>query len=221
MMDYLGDSLVEDTRVDVMVSKPATSRFISEADRRLLLISAAETVFLAKGYVDTTMADIAAEAGMSKKTIYQVFASKAELFDALLLERLLALPTLSETSDATVPETLRSLLMGFGRALLEPRQISLTRLLIANIASVPQANAIVTRRCLDIKTAISQWLGVQVERGVFQIPDLMLATETLFGLAFASLQTELLLALRDTPTEEELARNVDWTVSIFMREFAR
>lgn len=221
MMDYLGDSLAEDTRIDVIVSKPAASRFISGSDRRRVLISAAEAVFLAKGYVDTTMADIAAKAGMSKKTMYQVFVSKAELFDALLLERLLALPTLAETSDAAVPEMLRSMLMDLGRALLDPRQITLTRLLIANIASVPQANAIVTRRSLDIKTAISQWLGIQVERGLFQIPDLILATETLFGLAFASLQTELLLSLRDTPTEEELARNVDWTVGIFMREFAR
>ncbi|MCB8882300.1 TetR/AcrR family transcriptional regulator [Acidisoma cellulosilytica] len=221
MMDYLGDVFPDATPMEEISTKPTSARSISETDRRLLLIAAAETVFLAKGYVATTMADIATAASMSKKTIYQIFDSKADLFDALMIERLVALPTTSVPSDEAAPDALRSMLMAFGRVLLSPRQVTLTRLILANIASVPQANEVVTRRLNDTKTGMSSWLAAQVDRGIFQIADLTLATETLFSLAFASLQTELLLALRETPTEQDLARHVDWSVGVFMREFAR
>ena len=221
MMDYLGDAFLDATPVEDVVFKAPIPRFISDADRRQLLIAAAEKVFLAKGYIATTMADIAAAAGMSKKTIYQIFDSKAELFDALMLEGLAALPPVPTPGDEHVAEALRGVLMSFGRVMLSPRQISLTRLTLANVASVPQVNNAVTRRCLDLKTGMSDWLAIQIERGAFQITDLTLATETLFNLAFASLRAELLLALRDTPTEDELAQRVDWSIGIFMREFAR
>ena len=48
------------------------------------LIAAAEDIFLAKGYHAATMNDVAKAAGMSKKTVYMMIESKAELFGALL-----------------------------------------------------------------------------------------------------------------------------------------
>ena len=54
------------------------------ADRMLQLITAAEDIFLAKGYHTATMSDVAKAAGMSKKTVYTMIESKAELFGALL-----------------------------------------------------------------------------------------------------------------------------------------
>ena len=220
MMDFLGDSLPDATPIHDAFFKTAVPRYIGDAERRNLLINAAEKVFLAKGYVATTMADIASAASMSKKTIYQIFTSKAELFDALMVERLAALPSAATASTKPPAEALRGMLMDFGRALLSPRQISLTRLILANIASVPQANANVTRRCLDIRRSLSDWLGTQVAAGAFQIADLGHTSEMLFSLTFATFQTDLLLALRETPSEEELAEQVDRSLAIFLREFA-
>ena len=68
-------------------TRPAVTgrpRQMLEAERRRQLIAAAADLFLHKGYHATTMDDVARCAGMSKKTVYQVFSSKAELFDALL-----------------------------------------------------------------------------------------------------------------------------------------
>ncbi|OYV81578.1 MAG: TetR family transcriptional regulator, partial [Acidiphilium sp. 21-68-69] len=55
--------------------------------RRDALIETAERIFLRKGYHATTMDDIAAEAGMSKRTLYQLVESKEDLFTALLERR--------------------------------------------------------------------------------------------------------------------------------------
>ena len=61
----------------------------------LALIEAAEDMFLAKGYHAATMNDVANAAGMSKKTVYTLIKSKAELFITLLAhhESLLDFPT--------------------------------------------------------------------------------------------------------------------------------
>src|SRR5262249_31186424 len=56
-----------------------------EEVRRRLLEAAAET-FLEKGYLDSTLDDIARRAGLSKGAVYSNFASKQEIV-RLLLER--------------------------------------------------------------------------------------------------------------------------------------
>jgi len=48
---------------------------------------AAERVFASKGFSATKMADIAAEAGVGVGTLYNYFANKQEIFEAIFLER--------------------------------------------------------------------------------------------------------------------------------------
>lgn len=55
---------------------------------RELLLAAARAVFLARGYHGSTLEAIAAEAGFSKGVVYSQFESKADLFLALLDERI-------------------------------------------------------------------------------------------------------------------------------------
>lgn len=55
----------------------------AEATRQQILDSA-ERVFAAKGVAHTTMADIAADAGVSRGAVYWHFTSKADVFNALL-----------------------------------------------------------------------------------------------------------------------------------------
>ena len=55
---------------------------------RELLLAAARRVFLARGYHGATLDAIAADAGFSKGVVYSQFDSKADLFLALLDERI-------------------------------------------------------------------------------------------------------------------------------------
>lgn len=55
---------------------------------RELVLAAARRVFLAKGYAGATLDGIAEEAGFSKGVMYSQFASKADLFLALLDRRI-------------------------------------------------------------------------------------------------------------------------------------
>ena len=68
------------------------SRRLSRAEQtdrnRAELFAAARRVFLAKGYHAATLEQIADEAGFSKGVVYSRFASKADMFLALLEERI-------------------------------------------------------------------------------------------------------------------------------------
>ena len=67
-------------------------------------INAAKTLFVRKGYDDTTMIDIAEEAGLSRRTLYSYFESKVEVFQAVVnseVEKILT--QLSEIAKQNMP----------------------------------------------------------------------------------------------------------------------
>lgn len=54
------------------------------AETRKAMLAAANSLFLRKGWVAATIADIAAEAGVSKETVYAVFGNKKALLRELV-----------------------------------------------------------------------------------------------------------------------------------------
>ena len=66
--------------------EPATTRAVRmpKDQRRVQLLDAANDVFTTKGYHASAMDDIAEAAGVSKPVLYQHFASKLDLYLALL-----------------------------------------------------------------------------------------------------------------------------------------
>lgn len=67
---------------------PRLSRAEQNACNRALLLAAALRVFLARGYHAATLEQIADEAGFSKGVVYSRFDSKADMFLALLTDRI-------------------------------------------------------------------------------------------------------------------------------------
>jgi AcrR family transcriptional regulator len=56
-------------------------------EKRLAILDAAKGLFLERGYVATSMAEVSSRVGGSKQTLYSYFASKEELFVAVMLEK--------------------------------------------------------------------------------------------------------------------------------------
>ena len=67
---------------------PRLSRAEQNDRTRALLLDAARRVFLKRGYHAATLDQIADEAGFSKGAVYSRFASKADMFLALLEDRI-------------------------------------------------------------------------------------------------------------------------------------
>jgi AcrR family transcriptional regulator len=192
-----------------------------EAARRHQLIEMAEEVFLEKGYHAATVDEIARRAGMSKKTIYVMFDSKAALFDALLSARLapLAAPL---PDEGPLADVLMDFLAGVARLVLSPRHIALTRLMIAESPRSPDIEVALTRQAVcNGDGALEAWLARQAKRGVLACDDAREAASMLFGMSIGELMRNQLIKSRSPLRERDIARRISASVTIFLRTFAR
>ncbi|MFC4003744.1 TetR/AcrR family transcriptional regulator [Prauserella oleivorans] len=90
------------------------SRALDLADKRELLLDAAERVFCRLGYARTTIGALATEAGVTRPTVYSYFPSKDEVFNALVDRVRGEFLALQERADTSSPrETIRSTLTAY------------------------------------------------------------------------------------------------------------
>jgi len=137
--------------------------------KRAAMLRAAEDLFLQRGYVGTSMDDLATAAGVSKQTLYTHFGNKEALF-VELVSRL--------TSDAgdrvergdLAPSTLRDVrdaIVAFGTQqlgiVLTARLLRLRRLVIGEVERFPELAATLYERGPARGIA---WLAELVDRGV-------------------------------------------------------
>jgi len=114
------------------------------ARKRKLILEAATTAFLNRGYDGTSMDDVAALAAVSKPTVYKHFADKERLFYEIVLATTEPMSDLVRLiADAFgdtrhLERSLRQFARQFISALMQPRVLRLRRLVIANAERFPE-----------------------------------------------------------------------------------
>src|SRR5579872_6710425 len=198
-------------------SREAGLRGCPEGGRRHQLIEVAEEVFLEKGYHAATMDDIARRAGMSKKTIYVLFDSKAALFDALLSARLAPLAEPIADDGRTHAAVLVAFLSSVARLVLSPRQIALTRLMIAESPRSPDVvRALRSQAVCNGAGPLESWLAREAASGTLAPGDPHEAASMLFGMSIGELALRQLVKGEPMPSEAELARRIEQSVRVFL-----
>jgi AcrR family transcriptional regulator len=114
--------------------KLAASGVSTPVHPRTRLLEAIAEAVAAKGYADTTIADIVAAAGVSRRTFYEHFATKAECFIALY--------------EAASRNTLAVLRQAIDPA--HPWQTQLDRALVAYLGAMAQNPALLRSLTIEI-----------------------------------------------------------------------
>jgi TetR/AcrR family transcriptional repressor of mexJK operon len=190
---------------------------VANADRMQQLITAAEDIFLAKGYHTATMSDVAKAAGMSKKTVYTMIQSKAELFGALLAHRHSLLNFPEPQSDWSIHDLLTANLMALARFLLSPGQIAILRLIMAEYTHSPDLGRVFHRnRVSKAKSKLESCLAdIAVQHGcpAAQAKEM---SAMLFGMAIGEFHLGVLIGFHAPPTRQALEKRVRQAVDIFL-----
>ncbi len=106
------------------------------------LLEAALDLFVERGYAATRLDDVAAQAGVSKGTLYLYFTNKEELFKAVVRENLF--PVLTEAEEiigqhqGTSAELLREFILKWWEKLGETKLSGITKLIIAESGNFPE-----------------------------------------------------------------------------------
>ena len=181
-------------------------------------------LFLRLGYGSASMDLIAAEAGVSKQTVYNHFHSKEALFKAIiadLSEAMMAPLVVRDAEKSTPDRLLRGLGRDFLALMLRPSSLALYRLIVAESARFPELGAaIYAVGAGRLIAMLADYLAWEARNGRLAVAEPELAAEQFIGMLTGRVQLRALLGACDTPDEGELQRRVEHAVSSFLALYA-
>lgn len=193
---------------------------------RAAIVTAALEHFLRNGYLGANVDDIAAAARVSKRTVYNIFGGKEQLFREIMADAFAVAEqfandltrTLADTDD--VAAELRAIAGGLLRAVLSDRVLRLRRLLIGEAERFPElAREYYERAPGRVMGALTEAMDQLGRRGLLTIDDPRLAAEHFAYLVLgAPLDRALLVSAEHVPpeVEEQALAGVD----VFLRAYA-
>lgn len=192
-----------------------------DEDTRSVLIEAANKQFHENGYAAVSIAAVAQEAGVSTKTLYRLFPTKADLFSEMVSDRterfLLALD-LGTLATAELRPGLERMLMAYGMLTLSQDTITITRLVIGESDRFPElATSFYEKAIMRTNTSMEKWLQRQVERGLIELENLHAACGMLRGMMIMEPQRAAMLRQLPPPNIEEIAARARMCADIFLK----
>ena len=192
-------------------------------EKQRQILAGAATVFAQDGYEGASMARIAAEAGVSKGTLYNYFDGKAELFRAYVEERCDAdLMAMFAEPDPEAP--IETVLHGFGMriidTLLSEPALVIYRIVISEAPRFPAlARAFYEGGPDRLMTMMTRWLAGEVAHGRLQTDNPELAVHQFFTLCQAKFLMQRRLQLVHTVAQAERDLVVAAAVTMFLRSY--
>jgi AcrR family transcriptional regulator len=197
--------------------------------KRKAIVEAATTTFLQKGYLGTSMDEIAALAGVSKQTVYKHFADKERLFSEVVTS------TVDEASDPVRAEVLelrdtgdlaadlRDLARRQLTLVMQPKLMQLRRLVIAESSRFPELGRTFYEqgpgRTIAALAATFERLAA---RGLLAVDDPNLAAAQFNWLVMSAPLNQAMLLGRDHElSKSELERHADDGVRTFLAAYSR
>jgi TetR/AcrR family transcriptional regulator of autoinduction and epiphytic fitness len=187
------------------------------------IVAAACRAFLAHGYEGASMDMVAAEAGVTKKTVYNHFAGKEALFEAVV-ECFCDEVGSGLQSAGERPHNIEEGLLRFCRKLIATMAVApgleIYRLAITMSPRFPQfGQSLHMAGTARIVSALAEYLDHHVARGELSITDTPQAARQLLGAITFLIQTALLGA-EIHPGSADAERYISDAVRTFVRGHA-
>ncbi|PWR18766.1 TetR/AcrR family transcriptional regulator [Zavarzinia compransoris] len=185
------------------------------------VMAAASELFLDHGFAGTSMDAVARAAGVSKATVYAYFASKEDLFEAMVArgsaQRFASLMH-PDLDSLDLRDALSRVAHEFLAVLTSAQSLKTMRAVMAEAGRRPDLAARFYRAGPGrVVAALTAYLARAQSRGLLATDDPRTAAELFFGMIRGDLHLRRLLGLADTPDTAEVARLADAAVDLFLR----
>ncbi|GAB5468400.1 MAG: TetR/AcrR family transcriptional regulator [Rhodospirillales bacterium] len=190
-----------------------------QAAKRAAILAAAREVFFAEGYGRASMDRVLGKVGGSKRTLYNYFPSKEDLFAALVTEvsdRVLA-SLKPPAGRGGIERRLTAIGSGYLNTLLSPDGLALYRAMVSEAPHFPDlAQSFFARGPGRASGALAGVLRDEAEQGRLKIEDPQLAAEQFLALVRGDLHLAAVLGVRK-PSKALIERSVAQAVAVFLR----
>ncbi len=192
--------------------------------KRQAILEAAKTLFLNKGYDGSSMDAIAAEAGVSKLTVYSHFTDKETLFAAAVQSKCEEqLPELlfELSQDAPIEQVLLNIGRGFHTLINSCESVALHRLMV----SLAAQDSKLSKMFYDagpqlILDEMKHLLSQAHATGKLCIPDPLSAADQFFCLIKGGANFRLLIGCGEAQQGEAAEQHVRDAVGVFLRAYS-
>lgn len=191
--------------------------------KRKAILEAAKTLFLSNGYDGSSMDAIAAEAGVSKLTVYSHFTDKEKLFAAAVQSKCEEqLPELLFELNDEVPvaQLLLNIGRGFNELINSRESVELHRVMVSLAAQDSKLSRMFyeagPQRVLH---GMEELLRRADQSGKLRIPDPLSAADQFFCLIKGGANFRLLIGCGEALQGEAAEQHVRDAVEVFLRAY--
>lgn len=186
-------------------------------------MTAAAEAFFAHGFAASSIEQIAAEAGVSKVTVYNHFGDKNALFAAAVeceCEKMRGHFSIdAQLATLDIRERLTAIGQAIVAFLSRPEMVQFERRIAAETEREPDiGGAFLRAGPWRMKAAFSALLAFAHERGELAIPDPMLAAEQFVSMCKG--MGDLERRFGASPAADDDARRIEGAVEVFLRAHA-
>ena len=190
--------------------------------KRAAILDAAKHLFTRHSFDAVSMDQIAAEAGVSKLTVYSHFGDKESLFGeavrARCEEQLPAALFLADLPGGP-RERLTAIAEAFFALITSEEAISVHRTMMTDATDPHVRELFWASGPQRIKEAFAVFLRDEIDKGDLQIDDIPRAASQFFSLIKGEVHMRLLCGLACTAGPDELDGHIGATVELFLRAY--
>ena len=191
--------------------------------KRQAILDAAKNLFVRNGYASTSMDAVAAEAGVSKLTVYSHFTDKETLFSSAVVARCEEqMPELffDLHSELPVETLLLNIARSFNRLINSPESIELHRLMVTLGTQDPTLSQIFFEAGPQrILQEMERFLTRLEKTGELRFDSARTAAEHFLSLIKGTCNFRLLVGCGELPDDASAERHVRDVVGLFMRAY--
>lgn len=191
-------------------------------DRRSHYIEVAFEQFAAHGFHGVTIDELVAAAGGSKATLYRYFASKEELFEAIiadLTESTVAETSVDELADLRIEDGLRAIGHATARGALSDQATVLFRLAVGESVRFPQLAQVMFDRGPAVSYGrLRDFISARVAAGEIEVHDVQIAAEQFLGGIIGHLQLRQALG-QPRANPSQITARVEASITTFLAAY--
>lgn len=194
-----------------------------DAAKRAAIVDTAAHLFFHHGYAATAIEQVAADAGVSKVTIYNQFGDKRALFTAAVeceCEKMRGHFSMDAMPQGTIRERMTAIGEAIFAFLFRPEMMQFERRIAAETEADPAIGiAFLEAGPWRMKQAFGAWLSHETEAGELAIADPMLAAEQFVSMCKGMGDLERRFGAVVSPEERD--RRIAGAVDVFLAAYAR
>jgi TetR/AcrR family transcriptional repressor of mexJK operon len=205
-------------------AKPAGPGRPKDLGKRAAILDAAKRLFANEGFAGASMDEIAAEAGVSKLTVYSHFGDKEALFAAAVrakCEEMLPDDLFQQELKGPLRSQLIAIASGFFALISSDEAISTHRMMIApGNGDDPLRKLFWEAGPQRTHDALGAFLQARVQAGELDIADTSRATQQFFALIKGEMHSRMICGLYTKPLRGDVNAHIEATVDMFLRAYA-